>query len=164
MAAPKPTPSLGLTLRRDGSYIRVGGYLDEVADCGPLLLVKPPLRLNLRDLKAVNSHGLRTWIRFIRDYGTQALELHECPPPFIDACNMVPDVVSATGNMKRVKSALTPFQCRNCRRRLLVIVETAELVVGRDGSVVPPEAGCPRCGEAMALEVDADDHFLFWTC
>ena len=156
--------TLGVTFRREGSMIRLAGYFDEVADYGPLLALQPPLRLDLREVRAVNSHGLRKWIRFIRDYGNQSLELHACPVPFIEAANMIPDVVSATGNMKRIKSVLTPFRCLNCRRSVLVIVETADVTVMRGETVEVPDAGCPKCGEAMQLEVDPDDHFLFWTC
>ena len=157
-------PTLGVTFRREGSYIRVAGFFDEVADYSALLLQQPPLRLDLREVRAVNSHGLRKWIRFIRDFGQKSIEFYACPVPFIEAANMIPDVVSATGNMKRVKSVLTPMHCGNCHRNVQAIVKTDDVVVTPDGNVEPPAVACPKCGEAMRLEVDPDDHFLFWTC
>jgi hypothetical protein len=163
MAGEPQSRALGVTYKKEQSFIRLDGYIDEFANYAPLLTHNPPLKLILAGIVAINSQGIRKWIRFIRDYGLKALELHECPPVFIDACNMIPDIVSPNLNMKRIKSVIVPQSCKNCVRTYQLVVDVQSVVV-QHNVVTLQRALCKSCGMKLTLDIDPSDHFLFMTC
>jgi len=152
---------LGLTFRRDGRFIVVGGRIDEFADYGPLLLAEPPLKLVLRDVRDINSHGLRRWIQFIGKWGLKTIEFHECPAVFVEMANLIGDLVSPNGNMKRIKSVLVPVQCIPCDKMGTRIVQVTDVIYHSETSAEVAMLPCTRCQTPVESLVALDDFFWF---
>lgn len=150
---PEPEiPVLGVKLIKRGDVIYVLGRLDEVADFSPLTCLPGTLRISLAGLQSINSIGLRRWITFIHEIGMRRMELLDCSVPFVEAANMIPEVISPTGNVQRVVSIMLPFSCMKCG------CATERSIAIRDAW--RPLVSC-KCGGPCATEIDLDDHLFF---
>ncbi len=154
---------LGITYKKAGKTIYLYGYIDEFSDYSPLVAMGPPLKLNLRHVNSLNSQGIRKWILFIKSLGVAPLEFFECSPQFIDAVNMIPDMVSATGNMKRIKSIVIPYECQKCRRNHEMIAVIEKLAKNLNDINLEPTP-CPNCKSLSFPQITVEDHFLFLDC
>lgn len=154
---------LGISYQKSGKFVYLSGYIDEFSDYAPLLAMGPPLRLNLRHITALNSLGIRKWILFIKSLGVSLVEFYECSPQFIDTVNMLPDMVSPTGNMKRIKSIVIPYECSKCQKSQELIAVMEKMAKNLEDITLGPTP-CPHCESASYPQVTVEDHFLFLDC
>lgn len=131
------------------------GIIDENADLAPLLDVKDSVEINLKDIRRINSFGVRAWIDHIRQIPQGvSLTFVECPPPVIDQCNMV------TGFLGHgeLKSFYAPMLCEECDEQQSQLFETE--VCRRNGGKLP-STPCPRCGRDMEVDDLEEQYLLF---
>lgn len=151
---------LGIRIKFIDKVAYLSGHIDEFVDYSLLLKLGFPLRLNLREIKTLNSIGIRKWIAYIKNLGTNLVEFHECPPIFIDAVNMIPDIVSPKGIKNRVKSVLIPYQCPNCSIIFTTLLLT-EKISQNPESVRFDTVLCPKCSTLSEHQIDEHEHFFF---
>ncbi|OYZ20334.1 MAG: hypothetical protein B7Y39_10955 [Bdellovibrio sp. 28-41-41] len=58
------------------------------------------LSIDLQNVTAINSLGIREWIKFIGHIGTINLEIFNCPKLFIDQVNMVQGFIPSPYSIK----------------------------------------------------------------
>jgi phage FluMu protein Com len=151
---------LGIEIKVIDNTTYLSGHIDEFVDYGALQKLKFPLKLNLRNIKSINSIGIRKWILYIKNLGDNKVEFHECPPVFIDAVNMIPDVISTHGGKNRVKSVLIPYQCPKCSTIFTIIV-SIEKVSTNPKSIRFETVICPHCCTLSEHQIDEHEHFYF---
>lgn len=129
--------------------IRLRGIIDEDADFSSLAKLPGPLVFNFRELSAINSCGIRSWVNFVKEMGKSPLAFEECPPLVVRQMNMVPSFV---GHAK-VLSVFVPYVCDNCETEKMVLVNAESFT---QGTVNIPEAmPCEACKKG---EMELDDH------
>lgn len=157
------SPRMGMGFRRelkDGVHVLTGSF-DEVSDFESLTkLTEAPLKLSLSGIQTINSLGLRRLIAFAKHLGDRAVELHECPPVFIEAVNVMPLAIGGSKHVSRVRSILMPYHCKGDHERAFVVPVSA-VRLGTDVHV--PKQECPTCRMEMEpdLETDLDEFFFF---
>src|SRR5262245_43622284 len=86
----------------------LSGSIDDIGDLSFFAALHGPSRLNLRHVKRMNSHGVRSWLDNIRKMpGSATLELIECSPAMIDQVNLVAGLLGRG----RVVSFYVPMHC-----------------------------------------------------
>ncbi|MBF0351287.1 MAG: hypothetical protein HQM11_09650 [SAR324 cluster bacterium] len=112
------------------------------------------LTLNLKDISAMSSTGVKVWIDSIKKLRSigKFIEYRECSEAFLEQCNMVPMMVKDVD----VTSFYVNFMCEECEEYDLKLLETDEL----DLEDLPPGFPCPNCNESMLPEEDDAFDFL----
>jgi hypothetical protein len=157
MSARKTTAAGGeaFRVRRDEKgRLALSGVIDESADLGFIASLSGHTRFNMREVRRVNSYGVRAWIEAVRRLPPDAtLELEECPPQVIDQINMVAGFVGRG----TVTSFYAPMLCERCGHERDQLFTVAEL---RAGGKLPPVA-CPQCGATMVVDDLEEQYLLF---
>ena len=152
--------TLGVTISRQGEFMHLSGTMDEFADFSPLLGERPPLKLALTRIRAINSHGVRKWLQFLSAWGAAPLELHGCPPCFVDMMVMVINAAAADGSTKRVRSVQVPYRCHTCSQEVLATIPISDSLC-KDGSISLPDRSCKECGSPLEVTVEPAEYFSF---
>jgi len=136
------------------TVLAVSGTIDEHADLTQLGNPTGLVEVDMRDVKRINSYGVRAWIDVIqRVPDSVTLLFTHCPPLVIDQMNMV-DGLLGHG---RLASFYAPMVCEACEAERQEFVDvTACAAAG--GKL--PEVSCSECGQRMVLD-DLEDRFTF---
>lgn len=118
------------------------------------------LKLDLSELTAINSIGMRGFSQMIRAFGAAPIEIHKAPVCFVEAVNSVPSLVGGAQYGHRIRSLHVPYACPSCRATADVLTEASAVSVGPRGVSLPP-APCPRCRTAMTPSTVLDDYMMF---
>ncbi len=77
-------------IKKNGNCFMVSGSIDETfGQSTTLLPLAGEVVLNLKDLKSINSTGIREWIKQMQKMKSVKIIFMECPKVFIDQVNMV---------------------------------------------------------------------------
>jgi predicted RNA-binding Zn-ribbon protein involved in translation (DUF1610 family) len=151
--------SLKIECVRKGEWdvLHLSGKMDENSGLQLLRLYRDAsskCRFNFRDVVSINSHGLRAWVLFLRDFQTdRVIELEECSPVVVDQMNMLPSFLQKA----RVRSIFVPFDCISCGQVTTVLVDEAEFQLGKRGGKV---GRCKQCHAQTQANKDVD-YFAF---
>ncbi len=141
----------------DGSTrVALDGDLTEHADFTAVrAITTPQIVFDLRDVRRINSCGVREWIRLmeaLRD-GPRAVVLERCSVPFVNQMNMIVNFVGGA----RVRSFYAPYLCGRCDEEFVELCDLPD-----DGApALPATAPCPRCGESAEFDDLADSYLAF---
>jgi len=136
-----------------GTWI-LTGVIDENADLSFLEGLSSPTKLNMKDVKRINSYGVRAWIEAIRKVPAGVpLDFIECSPAVIDQTNMVAGFLGRG----KVTSFFAPMVCSQCGLERDALFHTDEYQ--REGRL--PEVSCERCGGALVVD-DLEEHYLLF--
>ncbi len=155
--------ALGISHRVEGGVHFVGGTVDEHADFQILLEDRSSvLKINLRELKWINSLGVRKMVGLAQGLGERAVEFHEVPPVFIEAINIIPLLVGGQAHVGRVKSARMPMTCSGGHTTELSL-PISQVYVG--GQFQMPDVPCKVCKMPLDPDLDSEleDYFFFLT-
>lgn len=134
--------------------VKVVGVIDENADLTPLSGLRAPnVRIDMSDVRRINSFGVRSWINALREIPESVtLEFVECPPPVIDQCNMV---YGFLGHGRPV-SFYAMMVCDACDEEIDKLFDT-EACRALGGKL--PRTSCPNCGSDMEVD-DIEEQYL----
>lgn len=113
---------------------------------------------NFKNVTAVNSCGVRSWINFMRELqkDQRSIVFDECTGEIVMQINMIP---SFKGNAN-IRSVYGSFACEGCGHEEDILFEA--------GKNLPksPDAGlaavkCKACGAEMELEEMEEEFFAF---
>lgn len=153
---------LSIVVKEDAGERHLIGSIDESADLQPLLEVPGVVtKINLREIRAINSLGLRKFLELMRAFGSRAVEFHECSAVFVEAVNTIPLTVGGQKHIGRIKSVVVPMTCEDQHRHGVVVAVKDIRVSGE--TVTLPHLSCPVCRTPQFIEggVEPDD-FLFF--
>lgn len=143
---------------KDKQRVTLSGDLagDIDSDLAPLLrtIKKSHVIFDCRDVRHINSIGLKHWVRFLEGLqGKASVEFHNCPVFFIDYANMVPDLVESGA----IVSFFAPLRCAPCNHSasILLLAEEVDIEAGFGRHL------CPKCNRALEPEVQSQDYLAF---
>lgn len=150
--------TLTWTIEESGGKRRVSlaGELTENANLTDLLkAIGGPVTLDLASVGRINSPGVREWITFVNELGSQNItfELDRCSLPFVNQLNMI----SNFRGRGQILSVFAPYYCPSCakdERRLVDVTKDAR-------AQIDAPFPCPTCKEPMEFDDVADAYLAF---
>ena len=143
---------MDLKITQEGNRFRLEGVINEFAQFEPLFEFKgEQIILNLKEVKRINSTGVREWINAIEKIDLSVeMVLEECPPVVVYQMNMIPNFC----NRCKVSSVYAPYYCPedDFQEDVLIELESFNL-----------EDGLPeRSHGEYEMEFDDDEESYFY--
>lgn len=139
--------------------LKFNGHIDEDAQFSGLELEgAAKVTLDLNGVAAINSCGIREWIKWIRTAPPGAQIVYKnCPKVIVDQINMVAGFLPENG---KVESFYVPYYSDSTgNEKMILFKDGAEF---RNGEVYPPEqVKDDETGEAMEMDVIEAKYFRF---
>ncbi|MBF0431523.1 MAG: hypothetical protein HQK83_09605 [Fibrobacteria bacterium] len=145
---------------QDGDVLKLNlsGVIDEDSDLSDLLFPdhKGKLIINLKEVKRINSCGVREWVNAMETISEMEIELINCSTAIVNQINMVSNF---SGNGK-VTSFMAPYYCESCDAEFEIALEVDKNFPDRDYPVAP-SYNCPKCKNTLEFDDIEDKYFLF---
>jgi hypothetical protein len=142
------TPGAGST------EVRISGVVDENAEFWALERLSGRVRIDLREVRRLNSYGCRKWVEAMRRLAGRAQPTFvACSPAVVDQLNTTYGFLGSGA----VESFIGVMHCERCDKSFDHLFATRE-VRELDGL---PEVACPKCRDVAALDDIEDSYLLF---
>lgn len=146
--------SLDVEIERKEKSIKLtlNGSLNEDSD-PPVINFSPyeEIHFDLRGIRAINSYGIRTWLKWISSIPANSkVTLANCPKIFIDQANMITGFIPKGG---MVESFDVPYFCESCD-------EVTTRLYAFD-EVLEEKWPCLKCQEGAELDVSPKFYLKF---
>jgi ABC-type transporter Mla MlaB component len=134
------------------------GEIDENADLARLATqIRGPLTLDLKEVRRINSAGVREWVNFMRQIEhVKGVKLARCSMAMVNQLNMIYNFKGAAA----VESFFAPYSCDPCDKEVDVLL-TVDVHFPDPSQLQPPKASCPRCGGALEFDDIPERYFSF---
>lgn len=146
--------------KKDGSQLTIGfkGNVDEDAILNNVTFEGAnQIVLDLQGITAINSCGIREWIKWLKAAPASSKIIYKnCPKIIVDQINMVAGFLPANGE---VDSFFVPYFNENSGNEKMVLFRKGVEV--KEGALVPPEVVKDENGEAMEMDVIESKYFKF---
>jgi len=143
----------GLEFQKKNGVVYVSGHIDEYADFSGLLQEDAPLTLNFKELKRLNSVGVRNLLGFIHQWGDKPLIYQECPDVLMDQISMVQDLLGFGKRVATIESFFAPYVCIKCEHEKDFLVDISALVANK---LNLKDETCPKCQSEMEPELSPE--------
>lgn len=155
---------MGLTKsekQQNGSdvIVTLAGHIDEDAQFTALDLsgASGKVVVDIEGVTAINSCGIREWVKWIRTApNTTSVVFKKCPKVIVDQINMVTGFLPDNG---KVESFFVPYYSDESGNEKMVLFEEGKQFNG--GEVNPPAEVKDESGEAMEMDVIEAKYFKF---
>lgn len=138
--------------------IKFQGHIDEDATfSGAEVGSVSTLTLDLSEVAAINSCGIREWIKWIRTVPASAKVIYQkCPKVIVDQINMVSGFLPENG---KVASFFVPYYSdASGNEKMILFSEGKEY---KNGEIFPPSEVKDDSGEPMEMDVIEAKYFKF---
>ncbi len=165
MAVPGPSGPVSRPLKwaseQDGAVqvLRLSGDMDENANLFEIkAAVSGRVRIDLGEVRRINSAGVRDWVNFIRELEvvTDHLTLFNCSPAIVMQMNMI---ANFRGHAD-VTSIFAPLACPQCDHEQDGRIELSSEIVDALPETIP-EFHCDECGALLELDDIPERYFAF---
>lgn len=131
------------------------GMIDEDVDFSQIAVTKKDSFLfDFNGVKAINSCGIREWVKFTEQFDAETKLIYEnCTQIIIEQINMVAGFIRKGS---QVASFYAPYFCEECDDERKVLVNGSQI----EGTSAP-EMNCPDCNKAMEFDALEDQYFRF---
>lgn len=150
---------LQFTQKKQGDVIHIDlqGNIDEDS-VFPQLGVSSKLVIDFNDVRAINSCGIREWIKWITPLASVAAIVYQrCPKIIVDQMNMV-DGFLPRGS--KVNSFYVPYYCEDSDKEKLILFSRDKDF--SDDRITPPHNVVDeQTGDAMEIDVIEAKYFKF---
>ena len=138
--------------------IQIVGNVDEDANFQPVDLgAFMAVVLNLEGVAAINSVGIREWIKWVKAMPSSVqLSVRKCPKIIVDQINMVAGFLPA-GTL--IESFFVPYYADATGSEKMVLFENGKEF--KDGVLTPPAEVKDDSGELMEMDVIEAKYFKF---
>ncbi len=148
-----------IKIEKSGSEykIKLAGVIDEDVDFNPYALTGAThVEMQLKDVKGINSCGIREWIKWLSTAGKAGIVYHECPKIIVDQINMVQGFLPAGG---KVMSFFVPYYSDESGEEKNILFTYGKEYT--DTSVAPPTGIKDGSGNEMEVDVVEAKYFKF---
>jgi anti-anti-sigma regulatory factor len=143
----------------EGLTVKVAGHIDEDAVFTGLELGgSSKVILDLTDVSAINSCGIREWIKWIRTAPESTpLVYRNCPKIIVDQINMVDGFLPKNA---KVESFFVPYFCDSTGNEKMVLFKEGVEFKGNE-VFAPASVKDDESGEDMEMDVIEAKYFKF---
>ena len=141
------------------TMVVLNGHIDEDAQFSSLDLGGcEKIMVDLAGVTAINSCGIREWIKWIRTApATAGVTYKNCPKVIVDQINMVSGFLPENG---KVESFYVPYYCDSTGNEKMILFK--EGVEFKNNEVFPPAViKDDETGEEMEMDVIQAKYFKF---
>lgn len=115
------------------------------------------IHIDWKKVEAMNSCGVRDWIKCLKTFPAGAkITYAHCPPIIVEQMNMVAGFFPKGAN---VDSLFVPYFCEGCKKQEMVLLTSGKDI--QDKKVNMPEVKCPQCGKPMEPDILEAKYFRF---
>lgn len=147
--------------KNDGGKVvlTLNGQIDEDASfSGAILDGIDQLVLDLEKIDAINSCGIREWIKWIQSAPSQCkIEFRNCPKVIIDQINMVKGFLPENAI---VESFYVPFYSEETGKEKMILFRRG-LDFNEQGVTADEEITCEESGETLEMDILPTKYFKF---
>lgn len=145
---------------KDGALvIKLSGSIEESVNFDQLLgEPQPQMHVYCRDVKRINSIGVKAWIRYFQvaqKKGTK-LKLFECSTAIVEQINLISNFTCGG----TVESLFIPFCCNQCKTELVGLFKSEDL---KKLNLKVPDFKCAKCGGKAVFDDIPEEYLGFLT-
>ncbi|HLG20897.1 MAG TPA: hypothetical protein VI895_13915 [Bdellovibrionota bacterium] len=120
--------------------------------------LKPIVVFDLKEVKRINSYGIRQWINVMKEIHSKVRQIvfHRCPSVMVEQFNMINNF----GGGGIVYSVYLPYYCEKCGKS---DTKLYSLPGGATPEEMPtlPTYPCAHCSQALTFNDIEDEYFYF---
>lgn len=147
--------------KKEGSAVvfAFSGHIDEDAQFSGLDFEgAPEIKVDLENVSAINSCGIREWIKWIRTApATSKIVYTKCPKIIVDQINMVAGFLPDNGS---VESFYVPYYNEDSGNEKMVLFRSGVEFQGNEVKA-PEDIKDDETGDAMEMDVIEAKYFRF---
>lgn len=154
---------MGFTVTRNAEggnvILALKGTIDEDANFATLVLESKGAIIDLSAITAINSVGIREWIKWTKTFPSGfKLTVRNCPKIIVDQINMVQGFLPPGTS---IESFFVPYYSEaSGTEKMVLFLNGREF---KDGKVFPPKSVKDDGGEEMEMDVIETKYFKFVT-
>ncbi|RME77847.1 MAG: hypothetical protein D6785_12360 [Planctomycetota bacterium] len=144
---------------QDRLVLYLKGHIDEDINFSEIDISNhKKIYINLKDIKSINSCGIREWIRWLQTASPETqFTFAQCPKIIVDQINMVSGFLPEGAE---VESFFVPYYCEETGNEKMILFEKGKEF--KDGEVFPPEEVLDdETGDPMEMDVLENKYFKF---
>ena len=150
---------IGEDVKGDSVSLKLAGPIDEDANFPNIDLSSfKEITFDFLSVTAINSCGIREWIRWIGNIKPDSKVTYvNCPKVIIDQVNMVDGFLPVNA---KIASFFVPYFCESCDNLDTKIYSDPSGIAS--GAVkVPPQVPCSKCKQPAEIDVIETKYFKF---
>lgn len=136
----------------------VGNIDEEAVFQDPDLAGVSSVTIDLDKVGAINSVGIREWIKWTKSFGETKIQVHNVPKIVVDQVNMVAGFLPKTAS---VQSFYVPYYADDSGEEKMVLFKRGEHF--GEGGVKPPAGIKDSEGAEMEMDIIEAKYFKFLT-
>ena len=139
--------------------IKLSGSIEESVNFDQLLgEAQPQMHVYCRDVKRINSIGVKAWIRYfqIAQKKGSNIKLFECSTAIVEQINLISNFTCGG----TVESLFIPFCCNQCKTELVGLFKSEDL---KKLNLKVPDFKCAKCGGKAAFDDIPEEYLGFLT-
>lgn len=141
-----------MNIERKGGKVYLSGVINENSDFSPLLKETSPLKIDFSGVQRINSVGVRSWMKFLSQWGDdKLLEYWECSVVIVDQLSIIGSLRGVRKKVATVKSVYLPSECTSCAKESEVRVSEDDY--RKDPSLLSYLKPCPHCGDRQIFSI-----------
>lgn len=149
---------LSSSVEGDLLKVEVGGQIDEDANFSSVELNNEKIHIDLSNVEAINSCGIREWIKWIKTAPENSVIIYSnCPKVIVDQINMVAGFLPENAH---VESFYVPYYCDESGTEKMILFKKDKDFT--NNAINPPDGiKCEESGEEMEMDVIEAKYFKF---
>ena len=141
-------------------HLHFSGHIDENSTFPIFNSLKGKVEIDLKDIKSINSVGIRAWIKWFSSFQGVNFVFLNCPKSIVMQMNMVEGFLP---DHSSIESINVPFYCEDCDKEIEVLFSVGNEIIVEDGKVqlhYDKNSVCPK-GCDPELDVNESKYFKF---
>jgi len=138
--------------------VKINGVIQEGVEFDKLIGTPSggELVINTKDVKRINSTGVKHWIQYFQKIAANGVKLRfsECSPPIVDQINLIKNFTCGGS----IESISAPFSCTGCNSQFISVLAIADL---RKLQGKMPEPPCPKCKAKTVFDDSPEEYLAF---
>lgn len=139
-------------------YFRLVGHIDEDASFPVFNSLSGNVYIDLKDVKSINSVGIRSWIKWFSSFQGVHFIFQSCPKAIVMQMNMVDGFLPQNS---QIESIDVPFYCEKCDKELDVHFYVGTEIKIENGQVKLDYDKKSICSESCHPELDVNEKKYF---
>lgn len=142
---------------RDCNHLKISGKINEHASFqGVDFGTAPTIKIDLTEVTAINSVGIRTWLGFIKTIPQDRIvSFKNLPKVLVDQCNMIKGFIPIWAHIENFE---VPYYCPSCESVTKIFFSVTSL---ESEKLKQTKVVCDHCQKKTELDVLPENYLKF---